>query len=549
MYSDTGKRVHRITCSGAVASVLSLCLVLFTSQAWAQLEVTVGPSRVLNPYFTGLNTKMPETEPWNDPVNLSNLIRSNIGMMRYPGGSIANYFNWVEGHKNGGNYSYLPSHVAVGSNAANCKVTWVVNMLEYDLQYNIDGLRSAEAGGASIEYIEMGNEFYLNGKSDYITRFPTGTDYGRECQIWIAGLKAAFPGVKCAVVGTRKTGTRTSTWNSEVFADCNNFDAVVEHFYAQSDVEPDMAAASDAWGSQQEQDDQWAAFHAPGAVAGMLGRPYALWQKRGLENDFPADMEIWLTEWNMKDEVGAVRNTWAHGLFLANSVFVFLSDPRVEFINMQQMRGRPKAAFWKDDRGLNGLLVDHGQGDMTTTANDMTVQGKVMSMFGRVLGGNHLIAPLDFPGGPMVSVPGEPDYAGLVGWKAGNGVSASAIIVNVSDASYDINTGPIGGPDALVGQIAAEPDTFWPNESTIMENDLGTLPSVLTLPAYSITTISGIDPDISGDGNVNYEDFSVISTHFMEGCSWPGWCGGADLDMSGLVDPNDVRGIGRSWLY
>ncbi len=41
MYSDTDKKVRHILCPEAIALVLSLylVLVLFTSQAWAQLEV------------------------------------------------------------------------------------------------------------------------------------------------------------------------------------------------------------------------------------------------------------------------------------------------------------------------------------------------------------------------------------------------------------------------------------------------------------------------------------------------------------------------------
>lgn len=55
-------------------------------------------------------------------------------------------------------------------------------------------------------------------------------------------------------------------------------------------------------------------------------------------------------------------------------------------------------------------------------------------------------------------------------------------------------------------------------------------------------------PDINDDGDVDYGDFAVISAHFGEGCSEPDWCVGADLNMSGSVDPNDVRGLGRSWV-
>jgi hypothetical protein len=56
------------------------------------------------------------------------------------------------------------------------------------------------------------------------------------------------------------------------------------------------------------------------------------------------------------------------------------------------------------------------------------------------------------------------------------------------------------------------------------------------------------NPDINGDGDINYSDFAVISANFREECFAPLWCAGADLNVNGWVDPNDVRIIGESWL-
>ena len=57
-----------------------------------------------------------------------------------------------------------------------------------------------------------------------------------------------------------------------------------------------------------------------------------------------------------------------------------------------------------------------------------------------------------------------------------------------------------------------------------------------------------IHPDIGGGSGIDYEDFAVISLHFMEICFAPEWCDGADLNVSGSVDPNDVRILGESWF-
>ena len=67
-------------------------------------------------------------------------------------------------------------------------------------------------------------------------------------------------------------------------------------------------------------------------------------------------------------------------------------------------------------------------------------------------------------------------------------------------------------------------------------------------PLLIIVHIAGNSPDISGNGDINYSDFATISAYFMDGCSPPGWCDGADLNVNGSVDPNDVRILAQSWL-
>jgi chondroitin-sulfate-ABC endolyase/exolyase len=48
--------------------------------------------------------------------------------------------------------------------------------------------------------------------------------------------------------------------------------------------------------------------------------------------------------------------------------------------------------------------------------------------------------------------------------------------------------------------------------------------------------------------STDMEDFAVISANFMAGCIGPLWCDGADMNISGWVDPNDVRAFAESWI-
>lgn len=64
----------------------------------------------------------------------------------------------------------------------------------------------------------------------------------------------------------------------------------------------------------------------------------------------------------------------------------------------------------------------------------------------------------------------------------------------------------------------------------------------------SATAADSNPPDINDDGKINYEDFAIISLHFGEECTPPGWCQGADLNISGWVDPNDIRALTQGWV-
>ena len=55
-------------------------------------------------------------------------------------------------------------------------------------------------------------------------------------------------------------------------------------------------------------------------------------------------------------------------------------------------------------------------------------------------------------------------------------------------------------------------------------------------------------PDINGDGDINFGDYEFISRYWLLPCSYPNWCEGADLNVSGWVDPNDVRILAENWL-
>ena len=55
--------------------------------------------------------------------------------------------------------------------------------------------------------------------------------------------------------------------------------------------------------------------------------------------------------------------------------------------------------------------------------------------------------------------------------------------------------------------------------------------------------------DSDGDGDVDMIDFYTFTTHWLDtGCTFPGWCGGADLDFSGSVNLVDFAKLSHFYL-
>jgi hypothetical protein len=55
--------------------------------------------------------------------------------------------------------------------------------------------------------------------------------------------------------------------------------------------------------------------------------------------------------------------------------------------------------------------------------------------------------------------------------------------------------------------------------------------------------------DFNGDTVVDFEDFGILASYWrVSDCNDPNWCHGADLDIDGWVDPNDLGLFADYWL-
>lgn len=64
----------------------------------------------------------------------------------------------------------------------------------------------------------------------------------------------------------------------------------------------------------------------------------------------------------------------------------------------------------------------------------------------------------------------------------------------------------------------------------------------------AVLTIIDNEPDLNRDGIVNFFDYSAFTQHWLDTCTEPNWCDGADFDASTRVDVNDLKILCEHWL-
>ena len=62
--------------------------------------------------------------------------------------------------------------------------------------------------------------------------------------------------------------------------------------------------------------------------------------------------------------------------------------------------------------------------------------------------------------------------------------------------------------------------------------------------------VSTLQADNSIDGTVNFQDFAILASRWLEtGCGYPDeWCDGADLNWNTEVDIDDLTALADHWL-
>jgi hypothetical protein len=458
---------------------------------------TSGTARPLSPTFFGLNgNNLQESLQWIRPDLDAALASLRPGVLRYPGGTIGNYWDggtgWFQpngpwpAQTNGDTgqlitpFDNSPAAFKVALQKSGAEALFVVNMLTVDghlaqpaeNQHVIDEgivfLRAAASAGIAVKRIELGNEFYLAGSSagphgsDYTTRFPTATAYAQHANAWVTALRAAFPAAQIAAVGADATGSnaaRREGWNAAVLGVLSGVNALTLHPYIPV---TNAAASPQSLLSLPYQ-----------RVQSLIATEFQQLAARGLTG--------WVTEFNMVDRTPNLTfaGTWTHGLFVAAYAILLAQNPSITLIDLHNVVGDAVAGtlFDSTDGFRKPIPVTQflGRTAMGTTYASL-LQASSTSTIGQQLA---------FAGGPIL-IGGAP---GLVGLDFSGGAQHQVVIVNLTTTAVTLDLGSLfAGSFSWTRTRAAALTTRITDPSSLAVTN-GTGTGFISLPAHTLVRI------------------------------------------------------------
>lgn len=461
---------------GCVLTVLSGSMLCTSEAAEA---VSVAEWRALGSDYFGQNADLANAGSWRDSRYVESFKKLNAQHVRFPAGTIANYWDWKKGwiyegsaapyglDKAKPNYYYLSDLKLLYDETATAPI-FVLNLLTSTLPYQLEMLQEAERLGLPVKYVELGNEFYLS-KSDNVERFPTCEDYAAMANEWAVAVKAAFPEVKVSAVGAAVRATdnaRRKSWNQTLFPLLRNVDAVSIHIYAGAELfygaghileEAGLVAgdkrskrkASDGrpgyWALDKEQELQLERLHTEWGTSRMLGMPSQRWSQVEDFEGLPEGMEVWVSEYGLFDRTGPIRHTWANGMFVASFSLHALDFPQVSKMTYHCTFNHPMfAAIYGEKDAFSFLVEDKLIPEKPVSAPfNLTPSGVALCLIGKASEAMDEVAGLIFSENQKITEGEVVPYDALYGKAFRRGERLRCVVLNRSDKAKLIDLDPI----------------------------------------------------------------------------------------------------------
>jgi len=402
------------------------------SNSSAYLVNTLGSTRNSTSLLFGFNYGA--TSPsgvvntiWSDPQFYTILDELSTTLIRYPGGTGSNYWNWQTGTFETSydsttitlpwsQVSYYDSVISPRS----IDTIWVVNMLTRTSADQLNYLTDTnDTYGMPIKYVELGNEFYLTDAS-YLAKYPTAEDYALDTISWLPTLRSGFPNAKYAVTGALSAGSavnRRNTWNEKITAIYTDAvqnpgsvlpDAITLHSYQRPTA------------SSYQAIELWLTTSLESEITRIANEISSIYLNLGTQGD---DIKIWITEYNIIDDFNEVSGTWAHALYVLAMQFKMMEFNEVEMtILHSQYAGRNFGMFWHTNYAFN----TGGTSDLF----DYSATGLLMKLFGPAYANCESYQSLDLPSSNLL---------GKAFYSASSPYSDEFIFINLTTSDYPLD--------------------------------------------------------------------------------------------------------------
>ncbi|HEV2451527.1 MAG TPA: hypothetical protein VGS62_06345 [Streptosporangiaceae bacterium] len=458
-----------------------------------------GPARPVTPAMMGLSGVDTSGPLWNDPAFDAVLQKFSPGVLRYPGGTAANYWSWQTGWFQPGRWPSEPPVpvddklpvFGAGFRAAGAVPSYVLNLLTNQgvvatdadntamLAGQLRFLDAAAARGWPVSMVELGNEVDLSGvrstgphAGEYARRFPTAAGYATQVNPWIAAIHRAFPGAQVAAVATDANdipgiAPRRTGWNAAVLPRLRGEDAVTIH-------------------------ENLRVYNATWTPSQLLAFPYLHLQKLKAD-ELPLfasyRLPVWITAFGLEDltQGQVFGGTWLSGLFDAEQALRFLGVPIVKHLQFYSSVGNYKAAIFANDKGF-------GAAGPSTVPLSLTAGGTALAMIEPACRRASAASPLAFAPDPPLGQTGAPALAGT-GLSTPGG--PELLLENLSSRAITVSLAGIFPAAVTTTQITA------PSPTTLVTGPGSTTTSTTTrsnglvqLAPYSLSDISSSQAEV-----------------------------------------------------
>jgi hypothetical protein len=443
-----------------------------STPAGTPITAKLGAARSLLPNFFGVNFDYVGTSRYApaDPNFYSQLAALEPGTLRFPGGATANYFQWKVGipvkpptgscvsSTTSGLFKFTLSDLMKAYTGTGAPPVFDLNVMTSDLSCQMQMLQKAQQLGLPIDYVELGNEFYL-GIDNYPTYFKTAADYGKAVASYVKAVHQDFPGALVAAVGSLPaSSSREKSWNTDVLNAAQKAgglpDAITLHVY------PGYNKAL-----------------TTGALPSLFTEPYSeLTAISNVLGKLPVSRPVWFTEYNLHPKHTANSNpaqtSYAEPLFVAEMDLLLVEHvTSAQFIDFF-------SAF-----GVNASYSYAG----SAASPALTPGGLALTLVDEAAHGATLTRPIDFTGAPTLTAGGSPALIG----QSFTSTARREVLVNLSPQTLTIKTGsaiPAGEPYEQVS-YSGSPVSQVATASALTVKHL-TTGSSISMPAYSIIVVN-----------------------------------------------------------